>query len=188
MHIDVMRHLLAVHFRPEHRILEHQVLGHDAGLENFAPVIDVVDIVIDRLDALLEPGPQQVPFAGGKNARQHVERNEPLLRIGFAVDREGDADAAEQHLGLATPIVEDVRRHLAEPARQLAVGGAQRPVRAVHLVERDRHGCPGSRARPNAETARDAILAASSAPTQAVIRPRPQGPSWGPFAHVLSGG
>ncbi len=116
VHVDVVRHLLAVHFRPEHPVLEHQVLGHDAGLEDLAPAVDVADIGVERLDALLEAGAQGVPFGGGEDARQHVERDQPLLRLGFAVDREGDADAAEQQLGLAPPIVEHVVGNLAEPA------------------------------------------------------------------------
>jgi hypothetical protein len=36
------------------------------------------------------------------------EQDQPLLRLGFAVDRERDADAAEQELGLAPPIFEHV--------------------------------------------------------------------------------
>ena len=58
-------------------------------------------------------------------------------RVGLAIDREGDADAAEQQLGLAPAVVEHVGRDFGEPARQLAIGGPQRPVGALHLVERD---------------------------------------------------
>ena len=169
MHVDVVRHLLTVHLRPEHRILEHQILRHDAGLEDFAPVVDVVDVVVDGLDALLEAGAQDVPFGGREDTRQHVERDQPFLGVRLAVDREGDADPAEQHLRLAPAVVEDVGRHLGEPAGQLAIGGPQRPVDALHLVERDGHGLsrvarPAPPARP-----RDLILAASPAPTQEVF-------------------
>ncbi len=116
MHVDVVGHLLAVHLRPKHRVLEHQVFRHDAGLEDLAPVVDVVDVVIDGLDALLEAGLQDVPFGGRQDARQHVEGDQPLLRVRLAIDREGDADAAEQHLRLAAAVVENVGRHLGEPA------------------------------------------------------------------------
>ena len=91
-------------------------------------------IGVDRLDALLEPALQRVPFGGGEDARDDVERDQPLLRVGLAIDREGDADAAEQQLGLAAAEVEHVGRDLAEPARQLGIG---RPHRAVR--------CPSSR-------------------------------------------
>ena len=49
--------------------------------------------------------------------------------VGLAVDREGDADAAEQQLGLAAAIVEHVRRDLAEPGGQLRIGRADRRPR-----------------------------------------------------------
>ncbi len=171
MDVDVVRHLLAVHFRPEHRILEHQIFRHHAGFENFAPGVDVADVMVDGFDALLEPGAQDVPFGRGENARQHVEGDEPLLRVRFAIDREGDADAAEQDLGLASAVAEHVGRHLGEPAKQLAVGGSQCPVAALHLVERDHHGYP-SRARITHTKSRNPILAASCAPTQGVFGPR----------------
>jgi hypothetical protein len=95
--------------------------------------------VVDGLDALFEPRAQDVPFSRGKNARQHVEGDESLLRVRFAIDREGDADAAEQDLGFAPSIIEHVGRDLGEPARQLAIGRPQRPVGALHLIERGRH-------------------------------------------------
>ena len=44
MDIDVVRDLLAVHFRPEHRVLEHQVFRHNAGAQAFALAVDVLDI------------------------------------------------------------------------------------------------------------------------------------------------
>ena len=149
MHIDVVRHLLAVHLRPEHRVLEHQVLRHDSGLEDLAPSVDVLDVEIDGLDALLEAAPQQVPFGGRENARQHVERDQALLRVGLAVDREGDADAAKQQLGLAPPVIEHIGRNLAQPAGQFAIGGTRGAARLFHLVERHRHGpSPVARPRP----------------------------------------
>ena len=39
--IDVVRHVLAVHLRPEHRVLEDQVVGDDAGAQDVAAVVDV---------------------------------------------------------------------------------------------------------------------------------------------------
>ena len=67
-------------------------------------------------DPLLESAAQRVPFGGGQDTRQHVERDQPLLRVRLAIDRKGDADAAEQELGFAPPIVEDVVGNLGEPA------------------------------------------------------------------------
>src|SRR5262249_23275276 len=69
---------------------------------------------------------------------------------------EGDADAAEQDLGLAPAVIQHVGWHLSEPAKQLAVGGPQCPVAALHLVERNYHGLPRSRARVSHATAQPA--------------------------------
>src|SRR5205085_756678 len=66
MNVDVVRHLLTVHFRPEHRILEHQFFRYHAGLENLAPGVDVAEIEVDGFDALFEPRAQDVPLGGGK--------------------------------------------------------------------------------------------------------------------------
>ena len=99
MHVDVMR-LLAVHLGPENRILEHQLFRYDAGFEDFAPAIDILDVKIERLDPLLEAGAQNIPLGRGEDARQHIKRDKPLLRVRLTVDSKGDADAAEQHLRL----------------------------------------------------------------------------------------
>jgi hypothetical protein len=111
-----MGHPLAVHLGPEDRILKHQVFRDQARLENLPSPVDVLDVQVDGFDALLEPQAQQVPFGGRENARQDIEGYEAFLRIGLAVDRERDSDAAEQQLGFAAAIVENVGRYLAEPA------------------------------------------------------------------------
>ena len=108
MDVDVVRHFLAVHLRAKHRILKDQILGHDAGSEDFAAAIDVLDVGVDGLDALLEAAPHDVPFLGGDDARNDVERDQALLRLGVAIDRKGDADAAEQELRLAAAEIEHV--------------------------------------------------------------------------------
>ena len=138
MHVDVVRHFLAVHLRTEDRILKHEVLGHDARFENLAAVIDVLDVGVDRLDALLEAALQDFPLRRRENARNDVEGDEPLLRLGVAIDRKGDADAAEQQLRLAPAEVEDVRLDLGKPIRERGIGrphgGAALPA-ALHFIE-----------------------------------------------------
>ena len=135
MDIDVVRHLLPVHLRAEHRILKDQILGHDAGLQNLAAVVNVLDVGVDGLDALLEAALQRLPFGRRQDARNDVEGDQPLLRLGIAVDRKGDADAAEEQLRLAPAEVEHVRRNLAEPVRQLGIGRPNRAFAAPHFVE-----------------------------------------------------
>src|SRR5262245_3867202 len=116
MDVDVVWDLLAVHLRPEHRILEDEILRDHAGSEDFALAVDVADIGVDRLHALLEAAAHEIPFGGGEDARDDVEGDQALLRIGLAIDREGDADALEDQVRLAPAMVEHLGRNLAEPA------------------------------------------------------------------------
>ena len=103
--------------------------------------VEVAQERVQRRDALLQPALEKRPFGLGQHPRDDVERDEPLGRLVVAVDREGDADAAEEQLGLAAAGVEELRRRGIEPFLQGRVGRAdslgRMPVRhARHLVER----------------------------------------------------
>ena len=69
------------------------------------------------------------PFAARDDARQDVEGDQPLGRLLRAIDGEGDADAAEQQLGLFAPRGEKFRRGAGKPLRKLLIGNAGRAVR-----------------------------------------------------------
>ena len=90
-------------------------------------------------DALLQALLQQRPFLAGHDPRDHVEGDQPLLGFGVAIDREGDADAAEQQLGFLAAIFERLRRRLLQPAGQFLIGRAKVPAGNVHFIERDCH-------------------------------------------------
>ncbi len=90
-----MRHLLAVHLGAERGVAEDDVLGKHAGAQDVARAVDVLDEHVERFDALLEAGADALPLGVGEDARDDVERDQPFLRVGLAVDREGDADAPE---------------------------------------------------------------------------------------------
>ena len=90
----------------------------------------------------VRPFLQEPPFRARHDARDDIERDQPLLRVGLAVDREGDADAAEDQLGLAAAVVEHVGRHIVEPARELAIGRAHAAVLSLHLIEGGNHSRP----------------------------------------------
>ena len=62
-HVNVVRDALAVHLRPEDRILEHEVFRHDAGAQHLALGVDVLDVEIERLGALFEAALDGLPFA-----------------------------------------------------------------------------------------------------------------------------
>ena len=67
------------------------------------------------------------------------------------VDREGDADPAEDDFGLLAPRPHHLRRLLGEPAVVAAVVLAHRAVRGPHLVESGLHAAEGSKVRATDE-------------------------------------
>ncbi len=139
VHIDVMRHILPVHLGAEHGILVDQVFRDDAGAQDVARMINVAEEQVQRLDALLQAGFEDGPFPGRDDPRDHVERDQPLLRLGVAVDCEGDADPAKQQLGFLAAIFQGVRRGVLEPEREFLIGLTQTAVGLVHLIERNCH-------------------------------------------------
>ncbi len=139
VHIDVVRHVLAVHLGPEHRVLVDQVFRDDPGAQDVARMIDVGQEQVQRLDPLLQSLLEDRPFLGRDDARDDVERDQPFLRLGVAIDREGDADPPEQQLGFLAPILQGVRRRVLQPEREFLVGLTETAVGLVHLIERNCH-------------------------------------------------
>ncbi len=135
----------ALHLGAVLRVAEHLVGGDDAGLQDLLAVVDVVDEAIQRRDALAQPPLDLAPLVGRDDARDQVERDQPLgAAVGAAVvlgavDRERDADAAKDHLGFLAPRPHHLRRLFLQPAVVAAVVLAHRAVRVVHLVEAEGH-------------------------------------------------
>ena len=71
------------------------------GHADFLTVIDVIKEGIDRANPLLDPPHQQRPFTGADDPWHQVERDQPLIRFGFAIDIECDARAPEHGLRIA---------------------------------------------------------------------------------------
>ena len=130
MDVDVVRHLEIDHLGPEVRVAEDQVGRDDAGLHDLARAVEVGQEHVQRLDPLDQARLELRPFVPRDQARHDVEGDQPLGRILVAVDREGDADAAEQQVGLSPPRLEQFRRDVIEPARQPLV---DRPRPAILL-------------------------------------------------------
>ena len=74
-------------------------LGDDLVLEDLLVVVDVVDEVVERVDALFEPALDPLPLLGAHDAGDQVERKNALRAGGVAVDVEGDAHLQQQTLG-----------------------------------------------------------------------------------------
>jgi hypothetical protein len=126
----------------KHRVLEHEILGNDAGLERLAAPVDVLDVEVDRLDALLEAETKLHPFVCRQDARQHVEWDQALGRIRVTVNREGDADAPEQEFRFAPPMLQHFGLQLAQPILEAGIDRPYLAARFRHLVECQCHSCP----------------------------------------------
>ena len=83
----------------------------------------------------------------GEDPRHHVEGDQPLGVAALAVDREGDADAAEQRLGLLLLLGQHLGRGGLHPVEQPGIG---RPdlLAVEHLVEGADARLPAARAAP----------------------------------------
>ncbi len=124
--------------------------GIDAGLQDLLVVIDVVDEAVERGHALAQATLHLAPFVGRDDARDQVERNQPLgaavaaagVVVLRAVDGESDADAAKDDFGFLAPGPHHLRRLFREPTVVAAVVLTHRAVHAPHLVEADCHVLP----------------------------------------------
>jgi hypothetical protein len=103
-----MRHRLTDHLGAEMWVAEHEVGRNDAGPEAILLAVDVGKKRIEGSDPLSQAALQTGPLGFGQDPRNDVERDQPFGRLIVAVDRERDADAAEEQLGLAAPSVEQV--------------------------------------------------------------------------------
>jgi hypothetical protein len=101
MGIDAAGRVKADHLRKEGIIVPDQVFRKAAGPYDLLTVIDVIQEGIDRADPLLDPPHQQRPFTGADDPWHQVERDQPLIRFGFAIDIECDARAPEHGLRIA---------------------------------------------------------------------------------------
>ncbi len=91
MHVDIARHLEVNEFLAEVTGGEDVVRGDRAILQDVLLMIDVVEEKVERGDALNQTSFQVLPFAGGDDSRNHVEREDTFGSLGIAVDIEGDA-------------------------------------------------------------------------------------------------
>ena len=134
MGIDAARRDDAHHLGPVALVLQHQ-RGRDlAGPQDLLLAVDIAEEGVQRPHPLPQPGRHAVPFGPRDDARDDVEGDQPFGVAAFAVDREGDADAAEQQLGLMPLAVQLLARGGAEPTVDFGIGGAD-ALLCPHFVE-----------------------------------------------------
>ena len=111
---------------------EHAV-AHDA-----LAVVHVVDEMVERGDALLEPGLDPEPLAPRDRARNDVERPGAIDgAILLVIDREGDAHRLDGELRSLLPHA-DLVAELGQIAQQNAACGTRAACRADQLVVQTR--------------------------------------------------
>ena len=114
-------------------------------------MVDVLDEAVQRRDALAQAGLHLAPFLARNDAGDEVKGDEALgagaVFVLGAVDREGDAHAAEDHLGFFAPVSHQLGRLGLQPALVgtvvLADAGrcpGPRAGEGAHLVEGVLHG------------------------------------------------
>ena len=115
---------------------------NDAGLEDLLVVVDVVQEAVERRDALPQARFQLAPLVGRDDARDRGRTGSAArcrAARPCAVDGEGDADAAEDHLGLFAPRRASPRRVASRAIGRSAVVLSDRSPRIgqllIHLIE-----------------------------------------------------
>jgi len=135
LHIDVAVERQPVHLRPVIGIEIDEFRRDDAGAQDLARAIDVLQEQVECPHPLFEPAREMRPFRSGEDARDDVEGDQPLLGFRVAVDGEGDADPAEEELRLLPAMFQELWRRGCQPFLQHPVGLPALTVMAVHLVE-----------------------------------------------------
>ena len=123
-------------------VAEYDV-GRDRAVgEDASRAVDVVDEGVDRSHPLLEPSREIVPFARGEDARDDVERDDPLGCFLVAIDGEGNAEASEGGLGRLLAAVHLGGRQVGQPFGERLETGARLPAAACppEFIERVRCG------------------------------------------------
>ena len=175
MRIDILRRLDAQHLRPEGGVEKDEFRRHQPGLDDLLVVIDVVEEDVDRLHPLNAAPLDQVPFGAVEDARDQVERDQPLGRAAFGIDGEGDAEPAKQLLGRVLLGDERFDREIVEQAGKRGVSGLTLPSGARISSKNWRESSEGSLS-PRLDTHPlehfAAIAARPSSPKTAAPQPR----------------
>src|SRR5258708_19474415 len=96
--VDASRNVDPLHLGPVLRIAEHRLGRNLARANDLALVVDVMQEKIQRLDPLAQARFQPTPLGGRDDARNHVERNQPLSSAPASLDPKGDPHPPEPPL------------------------------------------------------------------------------------------
>ena len=118
----------------------HILLGHHAVVDDPLVGVHVLEIGVERVDALLEPGLQVVELVGFDDARDRVVREQPVMVFAVLVHAEPHAVAAQLAVDRLSPVDQLTRQfecrldHVTTPSCQRAWRPGKR-VRAFRIAE-----------------------------------------------------
>ena len=135
MGIDAAGRIDADHLGQKRLILGDHRGRNASGAQDFLAVIDVVQEGVDRAHALFNALGQPSPFARRHDARDNIERDQPLVGLGRAIDVEGDAGLAKKGLGLCRLAAQMVGLLARKPFREVAIGVKRCAAGAQHFVK-----------------------------------------------------
>ena len=132
--IGAVRHLHPAHFLTKLGAIVDKAGRYDAIAQNPSRSVDVGEEQIQRFDALPESAFDQVPIVGVKDSRQEIDRNDPLVRPLFSVDRKRDSFMQKRSLGTFLHDRKFARRDAVERLPKPAAMRARRAGGIEHLV------------------------------------------------------
>ena len=158
---------------------------HDAGADDLAGVVDVVDEAVQRTDALGEPALDVRPLHRRQDARHEVQRKGPLERRTILAGRvEGDPLLDEDRVTATAGHGEQLGPELPQGGGERGRVRTRRPVGLEELVEESVHRLVRRRRTRALQLGHALILHGPG-----VRRHRRGGQHrWAPFARPASGG
>ena len=132
--IDVAWRVDAHHLRHEGLILQDERRRDTLGPQDLLSMVDIMDEGVERPYPLLDAGRKAPPLCRREQPRDDIERDQPLIALEPAIDREGDAASAENRLGLLLVAHQIDARQAVQPGGDLGVIAADGAVRQRHLV------------------------------------------------------
>ena len=137
--VDIARHIYAHHLRPKLRVLENLLGRHDASLQNFLAVVDVVNESVECRDPLYQAFFHAFPLMRGNDPGNQVKRDQSLssraVFVFFTVHREGDTNAPENHLGFFAPRLHANQGLTGKPALVNLIVLAHSAGAGIHLIK-----------------------------------------------------
>ena len=105
--IDVclVRQIDVAHRRAIVAVAEDQLRRDDAVAQDMLLMVDIVEQQVDRGDPLRDAALEMLPFVARQDSRDHIERQDPVDRFGFRINRKGDSEIVELRIGIARALL-----------------------------------------------------------------------------------